>query len=94
MSKWHKQSRHTTHAVKIRDILKMTLPRPCVDCGRPVLPTDKWQVGHIIPASQGGQTTLANCGPSHELCNKRAGGRLGRSMQLRASKQRKDIREW
>ena len=94
MSRHHKKTKHTTHVVTVRAIIAAQLPRPCVDCGKPVAKTDQWEVGHIVPAALGGRTTLQNCGPSHRVCNRRAGGKLGRSMQLRSARARKDIREW
>lgn len=94
MSQHHRRSRHTTFAPAIREKLAAMLPLPCVDCGRPVLPEQAWQVGHIRPASQGGTTTMSNCGPSHTACNRRAGGRLGAAVTNGRRRAGQDIRPW
>jgi 5-methylcytosine-specific restriction endonuclease McrA len=77
MSRHHRAQKWSTHAPKLRATLAAQLPLPCVECGRPVLPEQQWQVGHRIPASQGGRPTAANTGAVHTSCNKRAGGALG-----------------
>ena len=97
MSQHHRRTKHTTRAPHIRRVLAAQLPLPCVDCGGPVMPEQQWQVGHRVPASQGGQTTLANCGPSHTGCNRKAGGKLGAKVtnaSKRARTQSPDIRSW
>lgn len=94
MSQHHRKSKHTTHAPKIRKAIAARLPLPCVDCQRPVLPEQKWEVGHIIPASQGGRTTLQNCGPSHYGCNRKSGGKLGAAVTNGRRLAAKDIRPW
>ena len=84
MSRHHVEQQWSTHSPKLRAMIKPTLPAPCVECGRPVLPEHKWQVGHRLDAGEGGRPTLANVGPVHvrsELwprnCNQIAGGRKG-----------------
>ena len=95
MSQHHRATRHTTKAPRIRAQLTAQLPLPCVDCRRPVFPGDAWQVGHILAASQGGQTTIANCGPSHTSCNRRAGGKLGAAVtNAKRRSTEPDIRTW
>lgn len=105
MSQHHRRSKHTTRAPKVRAQITALLPLKCTDCPHPVLPEHKWQIGHLTPASQGGQTTIANCGPSHTLCpwckracNQRAGGKLGAATtnQRRQQTDRatKGLRRW
>lgn len=78
MSQHHRRTKHTTAAPGIRQKIEARLPLPCIEgCGRVVEKGQAWHVAHIVPASQGGRTTLANCGPAHALCNLRSGGRLG-----------------
>jgi 5-methylcytosine-specific restriction endonuclease McrA len=77
MSRHHRAGKHTTKSPAIRAKLQAMLPLPCVECSRPVMPEDSWHVAHIVPASQGGQTTVSNTGPAHAGCNLKAGGRLG-----------------
>ena len=54
------------------------LPLPCRRCGRVVLRSHRWHVGHIIDLALGGsETDPANQWPEHGACNEQAGGRLG-----------------
>lgn len=77
VSQHHRRTKHTTHMPKVREQIAARLPMPCVECGRPVVAEQSWHVAHIVPASQGGRTTAANCGPAHAQCNLRSGGKLG-----------------
>lgn len=78
MSRHHRATKHTTAAPSIRTMIEARLPLPCVEgCGHLVEKGQAWHVAHIIPASQGGRTTVSNTGPAHARCNLRAGGRLG-----------------
>ena len=72
-----------------RKQLAATLPAPCVECGRPVTPEDQWDIGHIVPLSQGGDPKMD--GVSHRTCNRKAGGAIGARHNKRKTKQ---IREW
>ncbi|WP_082108705.1 recombination protein NinG [Microbacterium sp. Ag1] len=69
-----------------RALIEKRLPAPCVDCGRAVLRTQKWHVGHIIAVSLAPHLGLvpANVGPSHARCNLRDGGRMGAAKTNRA----------
>ena len=58
-----------------------TLPAPCIECGRPVIVGQRWEVGHRVPLALGGSVT--DYGPSHRSCNRKAGGRLGAAMTNR-----------
>lgn len=77
MSRHHRAQHWTTHAPKLRKLIAPLLPLPCVNCGRPVLPEHRWQVGHRKDAALGGRPTFANTGPAHAKCNNSAGGKLG-----------------
>lgn len=82
---WQKTTRDN------RSRIAATLPQACIDCGRPITKSDKWQVGHRLSAMQGkaqGLTTAqinhpSNLGPTHakapgqKACNQIAGGKLG-----------------
>lgn len=98
MSGHHRKQKWTTHAPKLREKIARTLPAPCVECRNPVHPDEPWQVGHRVPASQGGMPTAANTGPVHTRCNLKAGGKLGaRTTNARRNTTRqasKDIRPW
>jgi 5-methylcytosine-specific restriction endonuclease McrA len=80
MSRHHRAQTWTSFAPGRRAELERLLPLPCIQCGRPILPTDlrsSWQVGHRQDAALGGRPTRANTGPIHTRCNRKAGGRLG-----------------
>jgi hypothetical protein len=94
MSKHHRAQQWTTHAPKLKVKHAAMLPQPCVECGRVVLPTDAWQVGHRQAAALGGQPTMANTGPVHTACNRKAGGRLGAQITNAKRAQSKGIRPW
>lgn len=95
MSQHHQRSKHTSKAPKVRAAIEARLPAPCVaGCGNPVMPGTTWHVAHIIPASQGGQTTIANCGPAHASCNLADGGRLGAAITNQTRRDAQGLRPW
>jgi len=53
------------------------LPLPCRRCGRPVLKTQNWHVGHIHDRALGGSDRISNTYPEHARCNTSAGGKQG-----------------
>jgi len=63
-------------------------PLPCHRCGGAVLPTDDWDVDHIVGRAEGGRVLdRNNQWPSHSNCNRRDGQR--KTTELRAkAKQR------
>ena len=75
MSQHHKRAKWDSRAAKARARIAASLPAPCVECGRPVIADMKWDVGHRVPLSLGGN--VLDYGPSHRGCNRKAGGRLG-----------------
>jgi hypothetical protein len=103
MSRHHRAQKWSTHAPKLR--ARIVLPAPCLDCPHPVMPDQKWQVGHRKAASAGGAPTVANSGPSHTYCptcqrrcNQSSGGRMGAVVTNQARRRTRDrsndIREW
>lgn len=101
MSRHHRAQKWTTHSPKLRAIIAPQLPLPCVECGQPVMPEHKWQVGHRRDAALGGKPTIANAGPVHvrsehwpRNCNQIAGGKLGASITNGRRQASKDIRAW
>ncbi|WP_404311311.1 hypothetical protein LG314_07965 [Agrococcus terreus] len=70
----------------------------CVDCGQPVLPGQRWQVGHRLDAATHPHLAYEdwNVGPSHgkragaKACNQQAGARLGNRMRADRSRRRRD----
>jgi 5-methylcytosine-specific restriction endonuclease McrA len=63
----------------------------CAICGRPAIPGDPFQPDHVIPASRGGPSTIANMVPAHQSCNRRRGARLG--AQTSAERRRRSLKE-
>lgn len=72
MSRWG--GRASTSA---RALWATKLPLPCSKCGRPVLPTQRWHVDHVIPRWAGGALGPENQWPAHGACNEGAGGKRG-----------------
>lgn len=105
MSQHHRAQKWSTHSPKLRKLIEPQLPLRCLDCPHPVMPGDKWQVGHRHGAMDGGEPTLANTGPSHawcpwcqRACNQSAGGKRGAQITNRRRRNRsnasKGIRPW
>jgi 5-methylcytosine-specific restriction endonuclease McrA len=101
VSQHHRRQKWSTHSPKLRKKIAPRLPLPCLNCPHPVMPTDTWQVGHVIDASRGGRAVIGNAGPSHawcptckKRCNQVAGGRLGATVTNSRRQARKDIRPW
>ena len=94
MSRHHRATRHTTLAPKVREQIAARLPLPCIECGQPVMKGESFHVAHIVPASQGGKTTINNCGPAHARCNLRSGGKLGAAVTNRRNTEAKGRRAW
>lgn len=107
MSRHHRAQQWTTHSPKFRAQIKPLLPLPCIECGHPVLPEHKWEVGHKRDASRGGRPRLDNVGPVHcksidkagniiwpRNCNQIAGGKLGAAVTNGRRRQAQDIRPW
>lgn len=89
MSQHHRRKEWANTAAKARDRISRMLPLPCVECGRPVMPDDKFDVGHIVPLSLGGDVN--QYGASHRSCNRKAGGKLGAA---KVNRSKKVQREW
>lgn len=73
---------------KMRQIIQPMLPLPCVECGKPVMPEDKWHVSHIVAYTNDPFQPLTPdaVGPGHAGCNVRDGARVGRAKQLKATR--------
>lgn len=61
------------------------LPAPCGRCGQVVTADMAWDVGHIVDQVDAPELAMdpSNWRPEHSRCNRAAGGRKGRSRQLR-----------
>lgn len=60
---------------------------PCGYCHLPIDYTSLWDLDEILPRSLGGDPfDPDNVRGAHPLCNKRAGGKLGRAIQLRKNR--------
>ncbi|WP_157602034.1 HNH endonuclease [Promicromonospora kroppenstedtii] len=72
------------------------LPQPCYLCGKPVLPTQRWVVEHMVPRSQGGSLTArSNQWVSHRTCSDSSGGQLAQSKRkANEAADRREFRDW
>lgn len=62
--------------------------QPCWRCRKPMdLDLDRWEVGHIRDRALGGSNHRSNLAPECFGCNRKAGGKLGRMLQLAAKEQ-------
>ena len=52
---------------------------PCARCPFPILPGQRWDIGHTIDRAIGG-TDADGLSPEHARCNRAAGGRLGHQL--------------
>lgn len=75
MSRHHAAQDWGNKSKKFRALLASMLPAQCYMCGDTVTSGDKWDVGHIVPASRGGKPELSNLLPVHASCNRRDGGK-------------------
>jgi hypothetical protein len=80
----------------------------CIDCGRPIFPGQRWQVGHIVSVAQAkaqGWTVQqmnapTNLGPSHaksrgqKACNQIAGGKIGAAISNQKRNEQKRQPNW
>lgn len=62
---------------KLRLINAATAGRPltCPRCSKPILPSDAWDLGHVVDRASGG-TDADGVRPEHAACNRRAGQAL------------------
>ena len=67
---------------------------PCLDCGRPIMPGEQFDISHIIPASMGGADSMENLSISHSSCNRRAGSQLGAMAKNKTSRAARRLPDW
>lgn len=72
---WHTNSRIARKIIRAR--LEAGDQVTCTNCGRPIQPDQRWDVGHIVDAHKGGTAHLSNLGGAHRRCNRADGGRAG-----------------
>lgn len=89
---WHRARRIVVAVINSR--LKRGEQVQCVNCGRPVVLGQRWDVGHIIDAAKGGTVDLSNLGAAHRGCNRRDGGRLGAIKTNAASRRARRLPTW
>lgn len=96
MSRHHRSQ--TYDLAKLRKLLAPTLPVPCGEArctrGGVVYPGQAWDVSHIIGAAEGGQAIASNVVVAHRGCNRSAGGKAGRAMQLKRERDTKRLPKW
>ncbi len=79
-----------------RAYLATTLPVPCRRCGRMIYDGEPWDVGHIIDKTLRPDLMAdpSNWSVEHRHCNRSAGGRKGRAMQLQRPPSAYTSRRW
>lgn len=93
--------KHPTYIRNARIIRAQTNARhkagdsvPCISCGRPITPDQRFDVGHRIDASRGGTHDVWNLGPQHRKENRAAGGRLGALKTNTNSRRARGLPSW
>lgn len=66
----------------------------CIGCGWPIMPDQRYDVGHRIDDMDGGSLELSNLGPQHRGENRRAGGRRGAAITNRSSRRARRLPSW
>lgn len=98
MTAFHRTRAWTQLRNRMRPVLASRLPTPCIDCGKPVLPTQTWQVGHVLSAAKYPAYALveSNLGASHKVCNLRSGGKDGAAVtnKRRARREKGEYFAW
>lgn len=79
MSRHHKAAGWAALSKGMREKIKPSLPLPCLHCGKPVLPGQRWDVAHVRDLALGGG--VRRVGPAHSSCNRSAGGKLGAAIR-------------
>jgi hypothetical protein len=91
MSNAHRSTEYLRWSAKMRTRLASQVEAGtavCVDCGRPVLPGERWELGHKIAVALQPTALLEPglVGITHRTCNRSAGAKLGN--KLRAKRRR------
>lgn len=98
MSSAHRDPEYQRNARIIRKQTNARLERGqqvmCGKCGRPIMPGQRYDVGHIIDASRGGTHALSNLRPEHTRENRQAGGRQGAAKTNAASRRARRLPDW
>jgi len=69
-----------TRRAQVNAALKAGRLVTCQRCGREIQPGQRYDIGHRIDASRGGDHSIENLGPEHRGENRRAGGKVGALM--------------
>ena len=105
MTEFHRTAAWSRLVRKVKPVIQKSIDAGeaiCIDCGRPVLPGEKWQVGHRLAHKTHPHLALEewNVGPSHgtrpgaKACNQREGARLGNRIQATRKKRSTQFIEW
>jgi hypothetical protein len=102
MSRWHTAAHHTTRTAKLRPRIQAAIDAGadvrCWRCGGPILPGQAFDLGHQVDLAQGGDPN--DMRPEHRSktgrCpgNRSAGGKLGRSMQMKKTRSERRMLPW
>lgn len=84
MSAIHRTKEWARFTRKVRPTIAAALPSPCVECGRAVMPGQRFDVAHIISHARDPFQPLSPelVGPAHPSCNRSAGAKENRARQL------------
>lgn len=74
--------------------LKAGVPVPCIGCGQPITPDQRFDIGHRVDASRGGTHDRTNLGPQHRRENRAAGGRIGALTTNTQSRRARGLPTW
>ncbi len=98
MSRHHRSPEWYRARRVVRAVITARLTRgehvPCVNCGRPIVLGERFDVGHIIDADKGGTLDPSNLGGSHRSCNRSDGGRAGAIKTNAASRRARRLPRW
>lgn len=77
---------------RIHEAAKAGEPLACYRCAQPVMPTDEWDVDHVVGRNDGGRVRdTNNQWPSHSRCNRADGAAITNAMK---AKDRQRLWSW
>jgi len=66
----------------------------CCICGSKIIPTDEWDVDHVIPLALGGEDVIENMHPAHRSCHRGVGSKTSKDIkQIAKAKRQKAYHE-
>lgn len=95
MSQWHKAAKHTSRTRTLRPRWQAAINRgevACWRCGRPIVPGQLWDMGHVTDLARGGDPNEML--PEHRGHNRSEGGRLGAKITNTRQRTAKRLPNW